>query len=174
MIVKDDNATVAAVLKTKGRIKCSQPGCTKSFSNKAGYDYHVKRCGVNPEDIQKYYCPHCPDKVYTSKAGLDIHRRTIHETPEPILDQGQDLGRHRQRKAAQKALAQVKLLKDAICDVPGIIKKDSQKIVRYCQNFHPCTSPKRFRDGYQFDGLPALAVTLWLTKDLMHGRCTSK
>ncbi|XP_041457845.1 uncharacterized protein LOC121410061 isoform X2 [Lytechinus variegatus] len=123
MIVKDDNA---AVLKTKGRIKCSQPGCPKSFSNKAGYDYHVKRCGVNPEDIQKYYCPHCPDKVYTSKAGLDIHRRTIHETPEPILDQGEDLGRHRQRKAAQKALAQVKLLKDAICDVPGI-KKDRQK-----------------------------------------------
>ncbi|RXM94208.1 Zinc finger protein 512B [Acipenser ruthenus] len=56
-------------------------GCTATFSSLMGYQYHQKRCGKDPSDIEKhiFVCKHCR-KNYKSKAGHDYHIRSEHST----------------------------------------------------------------------------------------------
>uniref|UniRef100_A0A8C8R847 Zinc finger protein 512B n=1 Tax=Pelusios castaneus TaxID=367368 RepID=A0A8C8R847_9SAUR len=67
------------VLKQMGKLKCSNEGCTANFSSLMGYQYHQKRCGRQPSEVEKpiFTCPHCRKK-YKSKAGHDYHVRSEH------------------------------------------------------------------------------------------------
>uniref|UniRef100_K7FGZ2 Zinc finger protein 512B n=1 Tax=Pelodiscus sinensis TaxID=13735 RepID=K7FGZ2_PELSI len=67
------------VLKQMGKLKCPNEGCTANFSSLMGYQYHQKRCGKQPSEVEKpiFSCPHC-GKKYKSKAGHDYHVRSEH------------------------------------------------------------------------------------------------
>lgn len=65
----------------------SLQGCVATFSSLMGYQYHQKRCGKQPEEVEKpvFACPHC-GKTYKSKAGHDYHVRSEHpSTVRPLL-----------------------------------------------------------------------------------------
>ncbi|MBN3274341.1 Z512B protein, partial [Polyodon spathula] len=64
-----------------GKLKCPNEGCTATFSSLMGYQYHQKRCGKDPSDIEKpvFVCKHCR-KNYKSKAGHNYHIRSEHST----------------------------------------------------------------------------------------------
>ncbi|XP_044842637.1 zinc finger protein 512B isoform X3 [Mauremys mutica] len=59
-------------------------GCTANFSSLMGYQYHQKRCGKQPSEVEKpiFTCPHCRKK-YKSKAGHDYHMRSEHTSSPP-------------------------------------------------------------------------------------------
>ncbi|XP_067410173.1 zinc finger protein 512B isoform X2 [Emydura macquarii macquarii] len=59
-------------------------GCTANFSSLMGYQYHQKRCGKQPSEVEKpiFTCPHC-GKKYKSKAGHDYHLRSEHTSLPP-------------------------------------------------------------------------------------------
>ncbi|XP_064411525.1 zinc finger protein 512 [Latimeria chalumnae] len=67
------------VLKRMGKLKCTQEGCSASFTSIMGYQYHVKKCGKEASELEKMtlLCQFC-SKPYKSKTGLDYHLRMTH------------------------------------------------------------------------------------------------
>ncbi|KAK1131682.1 zinc finger protein 512B-like isoform X1 [Acipenser oxyrinchus oxyrinchus] len=78
---QEERDRLRKVLKQMGKLKCPNEGCTATFSSLMGYQYHQKRCGKDPSDIEKpvFVCKHCR-KNYKSKAGHDYHIRSEHST----------------------------------------------------------------------------------------------
>ncbi|XP_041060000.1 zinc finger protein 512B isoform X1 [Carcharodon carcharias] len=76
------------VLKQMGKLKCPNEGCTATFASLMGYQYHLKRCGKEPADIEKavFICEHC-GKEYKSKAGHDYHVKSEHTMATEDSDQ---------------------------------------------------------------------------------------
>ncbi|XP_038659220.1 zinc finger protein 512B isoform X1 [Scyliorhinus canicula] len=76
------------VLKQMGKLKCPNEGCTATFASLMGYQYHLKRCGKEPADIEKavFICEHC-EKEYKSKAGHDYHVKSEHTMATEDSDQ---------------------------------------------------------------------------------------
>ncbi|XP_057557799.1 zinc finger protein 512B isoform X2 [Hippopotamus amphibius kiboko] len=72
------------VLKQMGRLRCPQEGCGAAFSSLMGYQYHQRRCGKPPCEVEtpSFPCAHC-GKTYRSKAGHDYHVRSEHTAPPP-------------------------------------------------------------------------------------------
>ncbi|XP_068381132.1 zinc finger protein 512B isoform X4 [Eschrichtius robustus] len=72
------------VLKQMGRLRCPQEGCGAAFSSLMGYQYHQRRCGKPPCEVEtpSFPCTHC-GKTYRSKAGHDYHVRSEHAAPPP-------------------------------------------------------------------------------------------
>nr|XP_056700740.1 zinc finger protein 512B [Euleptes europaea] len=75
----EERERLRRVLKQMGKLKCPNEGCAATFSSLMGYQYHQKRCGKQPSELEKpvFTCPHC-GKVYKSKAGHDYHVRSEH------------------------------------------------------------------------------------------------
>uniref|UniRef100_H2ZTR5 Zinc finger protein 512 n=1 Tax=Latimeria chalumnae TaxID=7897 RepID=H2ZTR5_LATCH len=73
------------VLKRMGKLKCTQEGCSASFTSIMGYQYHVKKCGKEASELEKMtlLCQFC-SKPYKSKTGLDYHLRMTHTPVSPI------------------------------------------------------------------------------------------
>ncbi|XP_041112553.1 zinc finger protein 512B-like isoform X1 [Polyodon spathula] len=78
---QEERDRLRKVLKQMGKLKCPNEGCSATFSSLMGYQYHQKRCGKDPSDIEKpvFICKHCR-KNYKSKAGHDYHIRSEHST----------------------------------------------------------------------------------------------
>ena len=57
-------------------------GCGAAFSSLMGYQYHQRRCGKPPCEVEtpSFPCTHC-GKTYRSKAGHDYHVRSEHAAP---------------------------------------------------------------------------------------------
>lgn len=57
-------------------------GCGAAFSSLMGYQYHQRRCGKPPCEVDSpsFPCTHC-GKTYRSKAGHDYHVRSEHTAP---------------------------------------------------------------------------------------------
>lgn len=57
-------------------------GCGAAFSSLMGYQYHQRRCGKPPCEVDSpsFPCTHC-GKTYRSKAGHDYHMRSEHTAP---------------------------------------------------------------------------------------------
>lgn len=57
-------------------------GCGAAFSSLMGYQYHQRRCGKPPCEVESpsFPCTHC-GKTYRSKAGHDYHVRSEHSAP---------------------------------------------------------------------------------------------
>uniref|UniRef100_H2ZTR6 Zinc finger protein 512 n=1 Tax=Latimeria chalumnae TaxID=7897 RepID=H2ZTR6_LATCH len=74
------------VLKRMGKLKCTQEGCSASFTSIMGYQYHVKKCGKEASELEKMtlLCQFC-SKPYKSKTGLDYHLRMTHTPVSPIV-----------------------------------------------------------------------------------------
>ncbi|XP_015682133.1 zinc finger protein 512B [Protobothrops mucrosquamatus] len=79
-----DRERLRKVLKQMGKLKCPNEGCVATFSSLMGYQYHQKRCGKHPSEVEKpvFACPHC-GKAYKSKAGHDYHIRSEHPAMPP-------------------------------------------------------------------------------------------
>ncbi|XP_007438510.3 zinc finger protein 512B isoform X1 [Python bivittatus] len=79
-----DRERLRKVLKQMGKLKCPNEGCVATFSSLMGYQYHQKRCGKQPSEVEKpvFTCPHC-GKTYKSKAGHDYHIRSEHPSTPP-------------------------------------------------------------------------------------------
>uniref|UniRef100_A0A8C3RPZ2 Zinc finger protein 512B n=1 Tax=Chelydra serpentina TaxID=8475 RepID=A0A8C3RPZ2_CHESE len=71
--------TRKTIVGLKKHMDVCQKGCTANFSSLMGYQYHQKRCGKQPSEVEKpiFTCPHCRKK-YKSKAGHDYHVRSEH------------------------------------------------------------------------------------------------
>ncbi|XP_066558493.1 zinc finger protein 512B isoform X2 [Amia ocellicauda] len=86
---QEERERLRRVLKQMGKLKCPNEGCTATFSSLMGYQYHQRRCGKEPSDLEKpmFKCSHC-GKTYKSKAGHDYHVRcehtAINATPTPV------------------------------------------------------------------------------------------
>ncbi|KAJ6651788.1 hypothetical protein lerEdw1_016480 [Lerista edwardsae] len=80
----EERERLRKVLKQMGKLKCPNEGCVATFSSLMGYQYHQKRCGKQPEEVEKpvFACPHC-GKTYKSKAGHDYHVRSEHPSTPP-------------------------------------------------------------------------------------------
>ncbi|XP_066481105.1 zinc finger protein 512B isoform X2 [Tiliqua scincoides] len=80
----EEREKLRKVLKQMGKLKCPNEGCVATFSSLMGYQYHQKRCGKQPEEVEKpvFTCPHC-GKTYKSKAGHDYHVRSEHPSTPP-------------------------------------------------------------------------------------------
>ncbi|ETE59650.1 Zinc finger protein, partial [Ophiophagus hannah] len=76
--------TRKTVLGLKKHMEVCQKGCVATFSSLMGYQYHQKRCGKQPSELEKpvFTCPHC-GKAYKSKAGHDYHIRSEHPATPP-------------------------------------------------------------------------------------------
>ncbi|XP_019365622.1 PREDICTED: zinc finger protein 512B isoform X7 [Gavialis gangeticus] len=81
---QEERERLRKVLKQMGKLKCPNEGCTANFSSLMGYQYHQKRCGKQPAEVEKpvFTCPHC-GKKYKSKAGHDYHLRSEHPSSPP-------------------------------------------------------------------------------------------
>ncbi|XP_063152984.1 zinc finger protein 512B [Candoia aspera] len=79
-----DRERLRKVLKQMGKLKCPNEGCMATFSSLMGYQYHQKRCGKQPSEVEKpvFTCHHC-GKTYKSKAGHDYHIRSEHPSTPP-------------------------------------------------------------------------------------------
>uniref|UniRef100_A0A670Z797 Zinc finger protein 512B n=1 Tax=Pseudonaja textilis TaxID=8673 RepID=A0A670Z797_PSETE len=79
-----DRERLRKMLKQMGKLKCPNEGCVATFSSLMGYQYHQKRCGKQPSELEKpvFTCPHC-GKAYKSKAGHDYHVRSEHPATPP-------------------------------------------------------------------------------------------
>ncbi|XP_032073121.1 zinc finger protein 512B isoform X1 [Thamnophis elegans] len=79
-----DRERLRKMLKQMGKLKCPNEGCVATFSSLMGYQYHQKRCGKQPSELEKpvFTCPHC-GKAYKSKAGHDYHIRSEHPATPP-------------------------------------------------------------------------------------------
>lgn len=64
-------------------------GCGAAFSSLMGYQYHQRRCGKPPCEVDSpsFPCIHC-GKTYRSKAGHDYHMRSEHTAPVSSLQPG--------------------------------------------------------------------------------------
>ncbi|XP_042321624.1 zinc finger protein 512B isoform X2 [Sceloporus undulatus] len=80
----EERERLRKVLKQMGKLKCPNEGCVATFSSLMGYQYHQKRCGKQPSEVEKpvFTCPHC-GKTYKSKAGHDYHVRSEHPSVPP-------------------------------------------------------------------------------------------
>ncbi|XP_044311496.1 zinc finger protein 512B [Varanus komodoensis] len=80
----EERERLRRVLKQMGKLKCPNEGCVATFSSLMGYQYHQKRCGKQPSEVEKpvFSCPHC-GKTYKSKAGHDYHLRSEHPPMPP-------------------------------------------------------------------------------------------
>ncbi|KAL8179697.1 UNVERIFIED_CONTAM: hypothetical protein K2H54_071334, partial [Gekko kuhli] len=101
----EERERLRKVLKQMGKLKCPNEvvsknscaetveegpyarvtvGCVATFSSLMGYQYHQKRCGKQPSEVDKpvFTCPHC-GKIYKSKAGHDYHVRSEHPATPP-------------------------------------------------------------------------------------------
>ncbi|XP_078507789.1 zinc finger protein 512B isoform X2 [Lissotriton helveticus] len=78
----EERERLRKVLKQLGKLKCPIEGCTATFTSLMGYQYHQKRCGKEPSEVEKpvFACRHC-EKTYKSKAGHDYHVRSEHTVP---------------------------------------------------------------------------------------------
>ncbi|XP_069506948.1 zinc finger protein 512B isoform X2 [Ambystoma mexicanum] len=78
----EERERLRKVLKQMGKLKCPNEGCTATFTSLMGYQYHQKRCGKEPSEVEKpmFACRHCA-KTYRSKAGHDYHVRSEHTMP---------------------------------------------------------------------------------------------
>lgn len=66
-----------------GHLPAPDPqGCGAAFSSLMGYQYHRRRCGRPPCEVDSpsFPCIHC-GKTYRSKAGHDYHVRSEHTAP---------------------------------------------------------------------------------------------
>uniref|UniRef100_A0A452H8V5 Zinc finger protein 512 n=1 Tax=Gopherus agassizii TaxID=38772 RepID=A0A452H8V5_9SAUR len=81
---QEERERLRKVLKQMGKLKCPNEGCIANFSSLMGYQYHQKRCGKQPSEVEKpiFTCPHCRKK-YKSKAGHDYHVRSEHASSPP-------------------------------------------------------------------------------------------
>uniref|UniRef100_A0A8D0LCK2 Zinc finger protein 512B n=1 Tax=Sphenodon punctatus TaxID=8508 RepID=A0A8D0LCK2_SPHPU len=85
--------TRKTIIGLKKHMDVCQKGCTANFSSLMGYQYHQKRCGKQPSEVEKpvFACRHC-GKTYKSKAGHDYHVRSEHPStvrlPSPPPEQG--------------------------------------------------------------------------------------
>ncbi|XP_012659360.1 zinc finger protein 512B [Otolemur garnettii] len=81
---QEERERLRKVLKQMGRLRCPQEGCGAAFSSLMGYQYHQRRCGKPPCEVDSpsFPCTHC-DKTYRSKAGHDYHMRSEHTAPPP-------------------------------------------------------------------------------------------
>ncbi|XP_038606209.1 zinc finger protein 512B isoform X2 [Tachyglossus aculeatus] len=79
---QEERERLRKVLKQMGKLKCPNEGCMATFSSLMGYQYHQKRCGKQPSEVENpvFTCPHC-GKKYKSKAGHDYHVRSEHAAP---------------------------------------------------------------------------------------------
>lgn len=94
---QEERERLRKVLKQMGRLRCPQEGCGAAFSSLMGYQYHQRRCGKPPCEVDSpsFPCAHC-SKTYRSKAGHDYHMRSEHAAPPPEeaedkLPEGEDL-----------------------------------------------------------------------------------
>ncbi|KAJ1122804.1 hypothetical protein NDU88_001277 [Pleurodeles waltl] len=78
----EERERLRKVLKQLGKLKCPNEGCAATFTSLMGYQYHQKRCGKEPSELEKpvFACRHC-EKTYKSKAGHDYHVRSEHTVP---------------------------------------------------------------------------------------------
>ncbi|XP_072917896.1 zinc finger protein 512B-like isoform X1 [Hemitrygon akajei] len=85
---QQERERLRSVLKQMGKLKCPNEGCTTTFTSLMGYQYHIKRCGKEPEDIEKtvFICEYC-EKEYKSKAGHDHHVKSEHTVTTEDSDQ---------------------------------------------------------------------------------------
>ncbi|XP_048205730.1 zinc finger protein 512B isoform X2 [Perognathus longimembris pacificus] len=95
---QEERERLRKVLKQMGRLRCPQEGCGAAFSSLMGYQYHQRRCGKPPCEVDSpsFPCAHC-SKTYRSKAGHDYHVRSEHTAPpseEPTdkTPEAEDLG----------------------------------------------------------------------------------
>ncbi|XP_055964017.1 LOW QUALITY PROTEIN: zinc finger protein 512B [Sorex fumeus] len=81
---QEERERLRKVLKQMGRLRCPQEGCGAAFSSLMGYQYHQRRCGKPPCEVDSpsFPCAHC-SKTYRSKAGHDYHMRSEHAAPPP-------------------------------------------------------------------------------------------
>ncbi|XP_039720800.1 zinc finger protein 512B isoform X2 [Pteropus medius] len=81
---QEERERLRKVLKQMGRLRCPQEGCGAAFSSLMGYQYHQRRCGKPPCEVDSpsFPCAHC-GKTYRSKAGHDYHVRSEHAAPPP-------------------------------------------------------------------------------------------
>nr|XP_054366175.1 zinc finger protein 512B isoform X2 [Mirounga angustirostris] len=81
---QEERERLRKVLKQMGRLRCPQEGCGAAFSSLMGYQYHQRRCGKPPCEVDSpsFPCAHC-GKTYRSKAGHDYHMRSEHTAPPP-------------------------------------------------------------------------------------------
>ncbi|XP_032950971.1 zinc finger protein 512B isoform X2 [Rhinolophus ferrumequinum] len=81
---QEERERLRKVLKQMGRLRCPQEGCGAAFSSLMGYQYHRRRCGRPPCEVDSpsFPCIHC-GKTYRSKAGHDYHVRSEHTAPPP-------------------------------------------------------------------------------------------
>uniref|UniRef100_A0A8B9XGI0 Zinc finger protein 512B n=1 Tax=Bos mutus grunniens TaxID=30521 RepID=A0A8B9XGI0_BOSMU len=81
---QEERERLRKVLKQMGRLRCPQEGCGAAFSSLMGYQYHQRRCGKPPCEVEtpSFPCTHC-GKPYRSKAGHDYHVRSEHTAPPP-------------------------------------------------------------------------------------------
>ncbi|XP_024606203.1 zinc finger protein 512B isoform X3 [Neophocaena asiaeorientalis asiaeorientalis] len=81
---REEREWLRKVLKQVGRLRCPQEGCGAAFSSLMGYQYHQRRCGKPPCEVEtpSFPCTHC-GKTYRSKAGHDYHVRSEHAAPPP-------------------------------------------------------------------------------------------
>ncbi|XP_047626539.1 zinc finger protein 512B isoform X1 [Phacochoerus africanus] len=81
---QEERERLRKVLKQMGRLRCPQEGCGAAFSSLMGYQYHQRRCGKPPCEVESpsFPCTHC-GKTYRSKAGHDYHVRSEHSAPPP-------------------------------------------------------------------------------------------
>ncbi|XP_032734623.1 zinc finger protein 512B isoform X2 [Lontra canadensis] len=81
---QEERERLRKVLKQMGRLRCPQEGCGAAFSSLMGYQYHQRRCGKPPCEVDSpsFPCTHC-GKTYRSKAGHDYHMRSEHTAPPP-------------------------------------------------------------------------------------------
>lgn len=104
---QEERERLRKVLKQMGRLRCSREvsaipgtktwgcggmltsdpdpnpqGCGAAFSSLMGYQYHQRRCGKPPCEVDSpsFPCAHC-GKTYRSKAGHDYHVRSEHTAP---------------------------------------------------------------------------------------------
>uniref|UniRef100_G3U475 Zinc finger protein 512B n=1 Tax=Loxodonta africana TaxID=9785 RepID=G3U475_LOXAF len=81
---QEERERLRKVLKQMGKLRCPQEGCGAAFSSLMGYQYHQRRCGKPPCELDSpsFPCAHC-GKTYRSKAGHDYHVRSEHAAPLP-------------------------------------------------------------------------------------------
>nr|XP_051685029.1 zinc finger protein 512B isoform X1 [Oryctolagus cuniculus] len=81
---QEERERLRKVLKQMGRLRCPREGCGAAFSSLMGYQYHQRRCGKPPCEVDSpsFPCAHC-GKTYRSKAGHDYHVRSEHAAPPP-------------------------------------------------------------------------------------------
>ncbi|XP_060086585.1 LOW QUALITY PROTEIN: zinc finger protein 512B [Heteronotia binoei] len=80
----EERERLRKVLKQMGKLKCPNEGCVAAFSSLMGYQYHQKRCGKQPSEVDKPPLPvPTAGRFNKSKAGHDYHVRSEHPSTPP-------------------------------------------------------------------------------------------